>query len=167
MVTCIAASYNNTVPLNNFVVELRHLWILFLLTFIGLVNCLTIKCGLLHSASWYSSLSEKEIFPLKIRLTMMSLQQKKYFPVSFLWNSWFSSAAFLFLAATIWKMTASTHTIIIRSPHHLPTDSKPADTYVYLQDKPSQWLSSNCQALPLAHPSAHELQMSQDVAKPK
>lgn len=63
---------------------------------------------------------KRDYFPLQIRQTIMSLKQKKYFPVSLLWNTWFSSAAFL-LAATIWKMTDSTHTIIIHFLHHLPS----------------------------------------------
>lgn len=100
-------------------------------TFVNLVSFVFYwPCKLFNYKMWciavcvlelYSFWKRDFFFPLQIRQTMMFLKQKKYFPVSLLRNTWFSSAAFLFLAATVWKMTDFTHTIIIHFPHHLPS----------------------------------------------
>lgn len=99
-------------------------------TFVNLVSFVFYwPCQLFNYKMWLIvacllelySFWKRDHFPLQIRETMMSLKQKKYFPVFLLRNTWFSSAAFLFLAATIWKMTDSTHTTIIHFPHHLPS----------------------------------------------
>lgn len=65
-------------PLNNFCCWVRHLWILFLLSFTDLVSYITIKCGLLHSAFWYYSFWKRD-FSIA-NMTSNVFKTKEVFP---------------------------------------------------------------------------------------